>query len=66
VKVIAQIQSTEEDESVAYTTNSKAQEIAKYLVGAPSRVALPLGTYSGLHEGLTWHNSEVPSRGLGL
>jgi hypothetical protein len=56
----------EEDESVAYTTNSKAQEIVKDLVGALSRVALPLATYSGPHEGLMWHNMEAPTPQLAV
>ncbi|KAF9511611.1 hypothetical protein BS47DRAFT_1363741 [Hydnum rufescens UP504] len=46
LKIIAQLQSVDESELVAYTTNSKAQGYATGVVNDPPRVISPLAVYS--------------------
>ncbi|KAF9516609.1 hypothetical protein BS47DRAFT_1360252 [Hydnum rufescens UP504] len=46
LKIIAQLQSVDESESVAYTTNSKAQGYMTGVVNNPPRVISPLAAYS--------------------
>ncbi|KAF9508815.1 hypothetical protein BS47DRAFT_1397429 [Hydnum rufescens UP504] len=63
LKIITQIQSVEENESVAYTTNSRAQGYVAEIVEDLPRVVSPLAAYSGQDNGLAWRNQEVPTPG---
>ncbi|KAF9503723.1 hypothetical protein BS47DRAFT_1369331 [Hydnum rufescens UP504] len=63
LKIIAQLQSVDENESVAYTTNSKAQGYVTGIVNNPPQVALPLAAYSVPERGLLWRNQEIPTPG---
>ncbi|KAF9503615.1 hypothetical protein BS47DRAFT_1402250 [Hydnum rufescens UP504] len=63
LKIIAQLQSVDENESVAYTTNSKAQGYVTGIVNDPPRVASPLAAYSVPERGLLWRNQEIPMPG---
>ncbi|KAF9513207.1 hypothetical protein BS47DRAFT_1393456 [Hydnum rufescens UP504] len=61
LKVIAQIQSVDENESVAYTTNSNAQGYATRVLEDTSRTVSPLAAYSVHENELAWHNQEAPT-----
>ncbi|KAF9516605.1 hypothetical protein BS47DRAFT_1390654 [Hydnum rufescens UP504] len=63
LKIIAQLQSVDENESVAYTTNSKAQGYVTGIVNNPPRVASPLAAYSVPERGLLWQSQEIPTPG---
>jgi hypothetical protein len=59
LKVIAQIQSVNENESIAYTMNSKAQGYVSKVVDGQPRAPLPLAAYSRQGQGLTWWVQEA-------
>ncbi|KAF9510392.1 hypothetical protein BS47DRAFT_1396026 [Hydnum rufescens UP504] len=63
LKIIAQLQSVNKSESVAYTMNSKAQGYATGVVNDPPRVISPLAAYSEREQGLPWWNQEIPTPG---
>ncbi|KAF9503751.1 hypothetical protein BS47DRAFT_1369300 [Hydnum rufescens UP504] len=63
LKIIAQLQSVDENESVAYTTNSKAQGYVTGIVNDPPQVTSPLAAYSVPERGLLWRNQEIPTPG---
>ncbi|KAF9504274.1 hypothetical protein BS47DRAFT_1368912 [Hydnum rufescens UP504] len=63
LKVIAQIQSIDKSESVAYTTNSNAQGyVVQVLEDTPRTISL-LATYSGHKNELAWCNQEAITPG---
>ncbi|KAF9519955.1 hypothetical protein BS47DRAFT_1357955 [Hydnum rufescens UP504] len=57
------IQSVDENKSVAYTMNSRAQGYMAEIVEDLPQVVSPLAAYSGQDNGLAWHNQEVPTLG---
>ncbi|KAF9512224.1 hypothetical protein BS47DRAFT_1394365 [Hydnum rufescens UP504] len=63
LKIIAQLQSVDENESVAYTMNSKAQGYMTGIMNDPPQVASPLAAYSVPERGLLWRNQEIPMPG---
>ncbi|KAF9504207.1 hypothetical protein BS47DRAFT_1368949 [Hydnum rufescens UP504] len=63
LKIIAQLQSVDGSESVAYTMNSKAQGYGAGVVNNPPRVISPLAAYSEQEQGLLWWNQEIPTPG---
>ncbi|KAF9506941.1 hypothetical protein BS47DRAFT_1399057 [Hydnum rufescens UP504] len=61
LKVITQIQSVDENESVAYMTNSNAQGYTTRVLEDTSRTVSPLAVYSVHENELAWHNQEAPT-----
>ncbi|KAF9506163.1 hypothetical protein BS47DRAFT_1399717 [Hydnum rufescens UP504] len=61
LKVIMQIQSVDENKSVAYMTNSNAQGYTTRVLEDTSRTVSPLAVYSVHENELAWHNQEAPT-----
>ncbi|KAF9515289.1 hypothetical protein BS47DRAFT_1391815 [Hydnum rufescens UP504] len=61
--VVAQIQSIDKNESVAYTTNSNAQGYVTRVLEDTPRTVSPLAAYSGHENELAWRNQEAITPG---
>jgi hypothetical protein len=63
LKIIAQLQSVNKNESVAYTTNSMAQNNVIDAIKGPPRGTSPLAAYSPQDRGLAWRHLEAQTPG---